>query len=187
MEWRLLPTNFKASRPHPIFSSNRREYDRRVGDDLRRRHDPAWRHHAVTQLHYKFATSVVSTDNTTDWRKGTDASKYKPPKRTRGIWIGQLEPLGPRIPFIGREKAAYIKLRRVGLSINQISKAFGRSTSCVFRILKNAEALKTLRRIDIRKLPYKARLLAASFRWARMLKLLAEWEAWICGEEEEPP
>lgn len=108
-------------------------------------------------------------------------------KRTRGVFYGQLPMLGPRIPFIGREKAAYIKLRRVGLSINQISKAFGRSTSCVFRVLKRAEALKTLRRFDMRKLPYQARMRACSFRWARMLKLLHLWEAWICGEEEQPP
>ncbi len=162
--------------PHLIFSSVCREYDRRVCDD------PSWRHHAVTQLQYRYPTSVVSTEN-----KGSDASKYKPPKRTRGIWIGQLEPLGPRIPFIGREKAAYIKLRRVGLSINQIAAAFGRSTSIVFRVLKNAESLKTLRRFDMRKLPRKAKLFYASIRHATLLKLLSEWEAWICGEGEKPP
>ena len=92
-----------------------------------------------------------------------------------------------KIPFLEREKAAYIKLRRVGLSINQISKAFGRSTSCVFRTIKTAEAYKTLRRFDMRKLPFQARMRAASFRWTLLLKLLKAWEAWICGEEEEPP
>jgi len=92
-----------------------------------------------------------------------------------------------RIPFCEREKAAYIKLRRKGLSINQIAAAFGRSTSCVFRTIKTAEAYKTLRRFDMRKLPYRARMRMCSFRWVRMLKLLHLWEAWICGEGEEPP
>lgn len=92
-----------------------------------------------------------------------------------------------RVPFVEREKAAYIKLRRVGLSINQIARAFGRSSSCVFRILKRAEALKTLRRFDMRKLPYMVRMRLSSFRWATMLKLLHLWELWICGEEEKPP
>ena len=166
--------------PHLIFSSVCREYDRRVCAD------PSWRHHAVTQLQYRYPTSVVSTEN-----KGSDASKYKPanehPKRTRGIWIGQLPMLGPRIPFLEREKAAYVKLRRVGLSINQIAAAFGRSTSVIHRALKRVIAHKTLRRFDMRKLPHQARMRMASFRWARMLKLLHLWELWICGERDEPP
>jgi len=92
-----------------------------------------------------------------------------------------------RVPFLQREKAAYVKLRRVGLSINQIAKAFGRSTSVVHRTLKRVLAYKTLRRFDMRKLPRRARMLMASFRWSKMLKLLPQWEAWICGEEERPP
>ena len=97
-----------------------------------------------------------------------------------------------RIPFLQREKAAYLILRRVGLSINQISEAFGRSCSVVHRVLKKARyAGHNLdvwcRRLDIRKLPYKARMRAASFRWFQMLKLLSAWESWICGEGEEPP
>lgn len=92
-----------------------------------------------------------------------------------------------RVPFVEREKAAYIKLRRVGLSMDQIARAFGRSTSCVFRVLKRAYAPETLRRFDMRKLPYLVRMRLSSFRWARMLKLLHLWELWICGEEEKPP
>ena len=97
-----------------------------------------------------------------------------------------------RIPFLQREKAAYLILRRVGLSINQISEAFGRSCSVVHQVLKKARyAGHNLdvwcRRLDIRKLPYKARMYVASFRWARMLKLLSAWESWICGEGEDPP
>lgn len=92
-----------------------------------------------------------------------------------------------RIPFLQREKAAYVKLRRVGLSINQIARAFGRSTSVIHRTLKRVIAYKTLRKFDMRKLPRRARMLMASFRWAKMLKLLPLWEAWITGEEERPP
>jgi len=95
--------------------------------------------------------------------------------------------LGPRIPFLEREKAAYIKLRRVGLSINQIAAAFGRSTSVIHRALKRVMVHKTLRRFDIRKLPFQARMRAASFRWATLLKLLHLWELWICEERDEPP
>ncbi|MBA7574777.1 hypothetical protein ES708_16592 [subsurface metagenome] len=92
-----------------------------------------------------------------------------------------------KAPFLQREKAAYIKLKRIGLSINQISKAFGRSTSCIFRILKRAYAQETLRRFDMRKLPYLIRMRLSSFRWACMMKLLSQWEDWICGKSEEPP
>jgi hypothetical protein len=92
-----------------------------------------------------------------------------------------------RAPFLQREKAAYIKLRRVGLSINQIAKAFGRSTSVIHRALKRVLSYKTLRRFDMRKLPRRARMLSASFRWSKMLKLLPAWEIWISGEGEKPP
>jgi len=92
-----------------------------------------------------------------------------------------------RVPFLEREKAAYGKLRRKGLSINQISRAFGRSTSVVSRILKQLQQRGILRRFDMRKLPYRARMRVAAFRWATMLKLLPAWETWICGEGEEPP
>ncbi len=92
-----------------------------------------------------------------------------------------------KVPFLEREKSAYIKLRRVGLSINQIAAAFGRSTSVIHRALKRVIDHKTLRRFDMRKLPYQARMRMCSFRWARMLKLLHLWELWICGEKDEPP
>ena len=97
-----------------------------------------------------------------------------------------------RIPFLRREKAAYLVLRKVGLSINQISEAFGRSYSVVHRVLKKAERFGHnldvwCRSRDIRKLPYKARMFMCSFRRAQMLKLLSAWESWICGEGEEPP
>ena len=97
-----------------------------------------------------------------------------------------------RVPFLLREKAAYLILRRAGLSINLISKAFGRSSSVVHRALKKAERFGHnldvwCRRLDMRKLPYQARMRMATFRRFKMFTLLSKWEAWICGEEDEPP
>lgn len=92
-----------------------------------------------------------------------------------------------RIPFFTRERAAYIKLRRIGLSINQIAEAFGRSTSAVFRATKTAENHQTLRRFDLRKLPAAIRRRSASLRYQTLMKLLSAWEQWIAGEGERPP
>lgn len=86
-----------------------------------------------------------------------------------------------------REAAAYVKLRRVGLSINAIAKAFGRSTSVVHRYVTLNVRRGILRRFDMRKLPYQARMRMASFRWALMLKLRDAWERFMCGEGEKPP
>ena len=97
-----------------------------------------------------------------------------------------------RVPFLEREKASILILRRKGLSINQISNAFGRSTSVVHRVLVRAEKYGHnldvwLRRRDMRKLPFKARMYWNRFRFNVLLNLLAAWESWICGESERPP
>ena len=92
-----------------------------------------------------------------------------------------------RVPFLCREKAAYIKIRRQGVSLNQIAKAFGRSTSAVFRITKRAEDRETLRGFDLRKLPDHIRKRTASYKWGTLMKLLKVWEQWIAGEGEQPP
>lgn len=92
-----------------------------------------------------------------------------------------------RIPFLCREKAAMIKLRRVGLSINQISDFTGRSTSVVRRILRNAQKMGLIRNNSLRKLPYRGRMRMASYRRALLEKLRDRWNAWICGAEGEPP
>jgi len=86
-----------------------------------------------------------------------------------------------------RERAAFIKLRRVDLSINQIAEAFGRSTSCVFRTIKTAEDRETLRRFDKRKLPPRIRRMSASLKHRLLMKLLPQWISWILEEREEPP
>ena len=114
-------------------------------------------------------------------------AKKSQPKRTRGVFYGQLPTLSPRVPFFQREKAAYIKIRRQGVSINQIAEAFGRSTSAVFRVIKNAEGLETLRSFDKRKLPASVRRRSASFRHQILMKLLPRWERWIAGDGDEPP
>ena len=104
-------------------------------------------------------------------------------------WAKKVRPKQPRkrIPFLSRERAAYVKLRRVGLSINQIAAAFGRSTSAVHKAIKYNENLSCLRRFDLRKLPPTLRARSASFRWQTLIKLMSQWEAWICGEGEKPP
>jgi transposase len=97
-----------------------------------------------------------------------------------------------RIPFCKREKAAYAILRRKGLSINQISKAFGRSTSVIHRALTRLEKhghnkFVNGSRIDIRKLPYRVRMALSVKRWKTMMKQLGNWETWILGDGVEPP
>ena len=88
-----------------------------------------------------------------------------------------------RIKRQKREACAFIMLRRKGISINQISLSFGRSTSFVFRILKNAH----LRFMDLRKLPTYVKQLGSQRNKKLMDKLLRGWEAFILGEVEKPP
>jgi len=108
------------------------------------------------------------------------------PKKVRGIFYGDLTPLTPRVPFFRREKAAIIKIRRQGVSINQLTKAFGRSTSCIHRIVKNAERYG-LEHFDKRKLPPLLRRRSASFRWQTLMNLMPKWIAWITESVEKPP
>lgn len=97
-----------------------------------------------------------------------------------------------RIPFLEREKAAYLILRKKGCSYNLIAEAFGRSVSVVYRAIQRATGFRHKfnvwgNRMDIRKLPYRVRMRMASFRRYKMFQLLSQWETWICGEEAEPP
>jgi DNA-binding Lrp family transcriptional regulator len=92
-----------------------------------------------------------------------------------------------RVPFLRREKAAMIKLRRVGLSINQISDFLGRSRSIVHKVVKRAEGYGLIRRFSLRKSAHSGRLRLASFRWSLLLRLQEKWIKWICGERTEPP
>ena len=88
-----------------------------------------------------------------------------------------------RIKRQKREAATYIMLRRKGVSINQISLSFGRSTSFVFRILKAAH----LRFMDLRKLPTYIKQLGSQRSKKIMDKLLRGWEQFILGEVDKPP
>lgn len=97
-----------------------------------------------------------------------------------------------RIPFMVREKAAYLILRRKGLSINLIAEAFGRSTSVVHRALVKVERYRYNldvwgRRIDLRKLAYRTRMRVSAFKRWKLFQQLSAWEAWICGEGDKPP
>ena len=91
------------------------------------------------------------------------------------------------IPFLQRERVAFIKIRRQGVSVNQIATAFGRSTSQIFKVIKNAESFGVLRRFSKRTMPNLLRRRSASFCWQTLMKLLPRWVAWILGEEEKPP
>ena len=86
-----------------------------------------------------------------------------------------------RINRLPREAAAIIILRRKNQSINNISYFLGRSTSFVYRILKN------FRKIDLRKLPRRIILLAARRNRVLLEKLRLRWQDFIIGESERPP
>ena len=94
---------------------------------------------------------------------------------------------GNRFHLAPREAAAYVILRRQGVSVNQIATAFGRSRSIVHRILKRNVGYGVLKRFDLRKLPSYTRRLSAARTWNTMLWLLGGWEAWIFGEGDKPP
>jgi len=92
-----------------------------------------------------------------------------------------------RIGFLPREKSAYCILRKKGHSINAIANFFGRSTSVVYRAIKQFRFYGDVKRFDMRKLPCIARMRMASFRRALMENLRSQWETWALGEGEDPP
>ena len=102
------------------------------------------------------------------------------------------KPPRPRKPVSHREAVAYAKLYELGYSINQVARAFGRSTSVVYRRLCQYIRWGLLKRRgyvpqDLRKLPTRTRLVRARRRWQDLLKYLPLWLAWIDGEGDEPP
>jgi len=92
-----------------------------------------------------------------------------------------------RIPVFNREASAYIKLRRLGYSINTIAKAFGRSTSVVYKRIRKAMEYGIINYKDLRKIPNQTRRISRAMQWTRMLSLMPLWEKWILGEGEKPP
>jgi DNA-binding Lrp family transcriptional regulator len=92
-----------------------------------------------------------------------------------------------RIQLLRREAPAMIKLRRLGYSISTIARALGRSTSLVHDRIRKAIELGILRPVDFRKMPNQTRRISRSLQWARLMKWMPRWEAWILGSEERPP
>jgi len=92
-----------------------------------------------------------------------------------------------RVVILQREKAAFIKLRRLGYTIPTIAKAFGRSTSVIYRYLRKALNYHTIPYWDLRKIPNKHRQISKTQRWKTLMRWLPLWEKWILGEGERPP
>jgi transposase len=92
-----------------------------------------------------------------------------------------------RINLLKREASAYIKLRRIGYSINSIARAFGRSTSIVFRRLQMAIQHGILSRHDMRKIPNRIRQLCRARQWTQIIRFFPAWEQWVLGIGEKPP
>ena len=93
-----------------------------------------------------------------------------------------------------REKAAIIKLRQFGWSINSLSKFTGRSFSVIHKILKIAGYTPGVfynsnwhQDRDLRKLPNQLRLKAAQKHRLSMHRFMELWEGFILGTEDKPP
>ena len=92
-----------------------------------------------------------------------------------------------RVPYLCRERQAYIKIRRLGVSINQIATVFGRSTSAIHRIIKKAEENKVIERRDNRKNASICRRRICSSNNQKLRRLLNAWVNWITEQVEKPP
>lgn len=100
---------------------------------------------------------------------------------------GNIEPIR-HFKSLPREKTAIIKLRKLGAySINQLSKASGRSTSWIAKVLNDARRLGSLVFRDNRKLPRKALLWNCRKSLKTCFDAFQLWQPFILGEEEEPP
>lgn len=101
--------------------------------------------------------------------------------------FGTVEPIRHQ-RALPREKAALIMLRRLGsYSINQLSKASGRSCSWIHKVLTDAKFVRSLRFMDNRKLPRKAILYTCRKKLISCFEAFKLWQPFILGEEEEPP
>jgi AraC-like DNA-binding protein len=105
---------------------------------------------------------------------------HKLPSRSSKKGILKIKPLP-------REKAAIIKLTNLGYSINQLSAVFGRSTSYVHRIVRNAIKYRISRFVDKRKLVSAIRLSCAVKRRKSLDRWLNLWMPFIFGEVDKPP
>ena len=97
-----------------------------------------------------------------------------------------------RRPFAPREKASILIMRARGCRIQHIATCTGRSTSVIHRILKKNEAFGHnldvwCRRLDMRKIPFRARMRSSINMFLKMLKLMSAWHSFILGEGDKPP
>lgn len=92
-----------------------------------------------------------------------------------------------RIKNNPRENVSFIKLRKLGYSVNQIATAFGRSLSYVHKRLRTAILRGNIRSLNLRILPNATRLRTSSIRRKMLDRYLPQWEAYILGEGDKPP
>lgn len=101
--------------------------------------------------------------------------------------FGKIEPI-KHFKALPREKSAILMMRRLGsYSINQLSQASGKSSSWIHKIIKQAQNLGSLPRLDNRKLPRKAILYSCKKKLISCFSAFQMWLPFILGEEEEPP
>ena len=93
------------------------------------------------------------------------------------------KPRRHRVKFDLREKAAYIKLARLGQSVNNIAALFKRSRSTIHKVLK--QQLENF--LDLRKIPRATRETAALQNRFAMQKTAAGWIMFSIGEADKPP
>ena len=86
-----------------------------------------------------------------------------------------------------REKAAVIKLRNLGYSINQLKTFFGRSTSIIHKIINGTVWYSDCPPKDLRNLPNQVRLKSAQKHRLTIKNFMQLWEAFILGETDKPP
>lgn len=104
-----------------------------------------------------------------------------------------------RVSRLPREAAGYVMLRRRGYSINNLAAIFGRSTSMIYRILKNNGLAgtkisgagfvryKLLNAYDMRKSGALHKDLKGLFSGLYMVNLFQAWADFMAGEGERPP
>jgi len=86
-----------------------------------------------------------------------------------------------------RENTAIIMLTKKGYSINQLSKAFTRSTSYIYKVVRNAITRGTTHFLDKRKLPSTVRLRCSSIRRKTLDRYITGWILFAQGIGDKPP
>ena len=104
---------------------------------------------------------------------------------------GQTVKYGFKMPWHKNEKAAIIRMRKIGFAINAISDFTGRSVSTVHAVLKKASSYDPTIRYNstnsMRKLPYQAHTTQSKNRWVKLLTLWQQWEMFLMGDLDKPP